>query len=132
MEKLGSLEPFSITIKCWSQADKAFQDQIISDVYPFTTINELKLRLYESKESNSWLPDQVFLATVSGNSTETEKDFYMPADNQWYSEYERGSDTDYIILKSPLFRCRPGTPLDSQFIDTLGEPRAVARDNRGG
>ncbi len=131
VEKLGSLDPFSITIKCWSHDNKSFQDVIINNVYPFTTINELKLRIYEQKASNLWIPDQVFLATAQGNSTESEKDFYLPADNQWYSEYERGSDTDYIILKSPLFRCKPGTPLDSQFIDTLGEPRAVSRDNRG-
>lgn len=131
VEKLGSLEPFSVTIKCWSQDTKTFTDLIISKVYPFTTINELKLRIYDNKASNVWIPDQVFLATTYGNSTESEKDFYLPSDNQWFSQEDRGSGTEYIILKSPLFRCRPGSPLDTQFIDTLGEQRAVARDNRG-
>jgi hypothetical protein len=130
VEKLSSLDPLNIHIKCWSHENQTFEE-IIYKAYPFTTINDIKLHIYSIKKTPQWLPKQVFLGTPDSTPTETSKDRYFPADIQWFSS-NRVSLNDFIILESPLKLSNPKSPRDRQFVNAFGKENPNnAMENRG-
>jgi len=125
VKKLESLDSNPITIKCWSQDQEEFETITFEAAYPFTTIDDIKSFLYSVKKSPDWTPPHIFLGTVFGTATDTNKDKFIGTDILWFSEANEDSYDDYIILSSPLLLCQQKGPIDRQFVDASGEAKLM-------
>lgn len=119
VEKLDTLDPISINIKCWSYESRRFEDITVDNIYPFMTLNDIKLGLYEVKKDTNWIPKFVFLGTVFGPVSEGPKDKFKSVDFQW----ENVEQHEMIYLNSPLKLTNPQSQVDANFVDGLGQPK---------
>ncbi len=119
VDKLDTLDPFSINIKCWSFESKKFEDVIVDNIYPFMTLNDIKLGLYEVKKDTNWIPKFVFLGTVFGPVSEGPRDTFKSVDYFW----ENSEHHEMLYLSSPLKLSNPSSSVDRNFVDGLGQPK---------
>ncbi len=124
VQTLDTLDPLNITIKCWSYDTRKFEEIVIDNIYPFNTINDLKLRLYKIKQSSDWLPQYVFFGEVFGPVTEGPKDRFKTIGFAWSTE----EDVDLYLI-SPLKVTNPNSPPNYTFIDTLGQQKINSVEN---
>lgn len=121
VDKLETLSPLQINIKCWSFETRKFDVVTLDNIYPFMTLNDIKLALYEVKNDINWIPQQVFLGTVFGPISEGPKDTFHSLDFQW----KTGQYNEMLFLNSPLKVTNPGSQPDRNFVDGIGQ----AKDN---
>ncbi len=127
VQTLETLVPMSITIKCWSYETGRFEEIIIDNIYPFNTINDLKLRLYSIKKSSEWLPNYVFFGEVFGPVTEGPKDRFRTIGFSWSSIDDLV--TQGMFLVSPLKITNQGSQPNYTFVDNMGQPITNAFEN---
>ena len=104
----------------------------IESVYPFYTIHDLKLAIYKKKdEDQSYVPEFQFLAipypTVFGKVPYVATDFY------WQSPEtitEKKEDIDKGIKIKEPFSFVTSPAVDSRFVDSAGERKALSKTNR--
>jgi hypothetical protein len=104
----------------------------IEPVYPFYTVHDLKLAIYKKKdEDQSYVPEFQFLAipypTVFGKVPYVATDFY------WQSPEtitEKKEDIDKGIKIKEPFSFVTSPTVDSRFVDSAGERKALNKQNR--
>jgi hypothetical protein len=104
----------------------------IESVYPFYTIHDLKLAIYKKKdEDQSYVPEFQFLAIPKKI---IDKYSYIAADFFWMSSEnigEKARVTNVIDIKEP-FKFVTSQAVDSRFVDSAGERKALSKINRAG
>lgn len=118
-----------VTVRCWSQAEGLFEDLVLDQLYPFHTLNDLKILIYEAKgRSSAWLPTQTFLGVPIGDVNESPTDRYMTTDTIWYSVLSPKTPLD---VASPLKVCSGTAAPDKRFVDVQGNVTQLGRIDRG-
>ena len=119
----------TVTVRCWSQADGLFEDLVLDQLYPFNTLDDLKISIYKAKgRSSAWLPSQTFLGVPVGDVSESPTDRYITTDTIWYSVLSPQTPFD---VASPLKVCSGGAPPDKRFVDAQGNVAQLGRIDRG-
>ncbi len=129
VKTLDTLDPLNITIKCWSYDKRNFEEIIINDIYPFNTINDLKLRLYKQKQSSVWLPQYVFFGEVFGPVTEGPKDRFKTIGFAWNTDDDQSQSDIGLYLISPLKVTNQNSPPNYTFVDTMGQQKNNSVEN---
>lgn len=118
----------TIIVKCWSQAEGVFEE-LSFEMYPFQTLDDLKIHIYESQQrSSAWLPSQTFIGVPVGDVSEGPSDRYIPTDTLWYNTLNPKYPFE---LQSPLKLCSTATNPDKRFVDAFGNVTQLGRIDRG-
>jgi hypothetical protein len=114
-----------LTIEVLDTPGEQLKRITLEDIYPFSTLLDIKLAIYNKyKRSDNAHPNFVFLGRVRTEETPTQQ--IEPVDYNWSISITPSKN---VLLNDPIDSILKKVPVDSNFVDSVGNRKEVRRTN---